>query len=65
MSLTENRSHSENKNHFKKFKIIQSKSNQSIIKERNSREESKIKIGFNHLLKPNKNLTIETLNDKK
>ena len=64
MSLTENRSHSENKNHFKKFKIIQSKSNQSIIKERNSREESKIKIGFNHLLKPNKNLTIETLNDK-
>ena len=64
MSLTENRSHSENKNHFKKFKIIQSKSNQSIIKERNSREESKIKIGFNHLLKPNKNLTIEALNDK-
>ena len=64
MSLTENRSHSENKNRFKKFKIIQSKSNQSIIKERNSREESKIKIGFNHLLKPNKNLTIETLNDK-
>ncbi len=64
MSLTENRSHSENKNHFKKFKIIQSKSNQSIIKERNSREESKLKIGFNHLLKSNKNLTIETLNDK-